>query len=958
MLSSQYGTAMHRILVLGYYDRGNLGDEMFKETMPLVFPSCRLTFLSTDSITPKSVKTLNDDYDAIITGGGDIVSDYFHRKIKMATQNFHGPVFGFSMGIPYHSLIEQGYLDLYDHLYLRERTDVRKLQKRMGTGYVHWLPDLGFKLSPTIDSDKYGEDKDGVKQDKDDEREANNGKVIGVCPIQSIFSNSAVVDSLGEFLQRLVKEEGYTIRLLRFNSNGKLTEDDRYINQRLAEIIGVQEKRVILDETIYNVDQMLTVLAECDYTICMRLHSHIFSTVVGTPFLSIYPTRKVGLFLQGIGCEKYGYQIPRKGGDRLTQMDVEQLMEKFRIVASNHSEMSEKLNDVYQLYHQMLETEQPEKMLIQMIENGTRRGKTLRHVDALSVEKIYQDVRDKMIDLTGFDPVIKDNNSIDKNGKGDIDDTGIRCQVDADAATQLTEMMLVRITGQVENQYSHGSIQNIQSMPEKLREMIDWTVKDHQSETEKHRNRLNLTYLNQDNFQGIHRSGWQYCLDYMRSLHADDGVICDVYLDRTFHWGQGEKQEQSLIPYNSPWIGFLHHCPNQEYTQYNTVEMLQNPNFIQSLPMCQGIFTLSKYLRDWLQEHIPIHVPVVNLHHPTQFVDSLNNLFTMEKFIGNSERSMINVGGWYRNPFSIHRLDITTIQVDCNRCNGYNKIINLFSKCLPCCGNKNREDVNDDRSKNDGSKNDGLRGGGKRCSDDCDLVMKNGCYYFLNRAALKGRHMGNYFNPGTASIKISKVSDRFMVDVPTLGSSSNATSTISVDPTARNRWVHFLEEYLNDDMDELHRRLGFEAADIPEVCIIELGDDSMAIGDYEAVLRGHLLQLINSVKVIDYLPNDEYDRLLSENIVFLHLMDCSAVNTIIECMVRNTPLVVNRLPAVVEYLGEEYPLYYHDLSEVPMLMTVERIRRATEYLAAMDKTFLRITSFIDGLKNSQIYKSI
>jgi hypothetical protein len=73
--------------------------------------------------------------------------------------------------------------------------------------------------------------------------------------------------------------------------------------------------------------------------------------------------------------------------------------------------------------------------------------------------------------------------------------------------------------------------------------------------------------------------------------------------------------------------------------------------------------------------------------------------------------------------------------------------------------------------------------------------------------------------------------------------------------------------------------------------------------------------IINSVISIDFQPDKEYDELLAENIVFLDLYDASANNTIVECMVRDTPILVNPLEAVVEYLGPDYPFYFNDLDE-------------------------------------------
>lgn len=77
----------------------------------------------------------------------------------------------------------------------------------------------------------------------------------------------------------------------------------------------------------------------------------------------------------------------------------------------------------------------------------------------------------------------------------------------------------------------------------------------------------------------------------------------------------------------------------------------------------------------------------------------------------------------------------------------------------------------------------------------------------------------------------------------------------------------------------------------------------------------HLQPDFDSVETIEYLSNEEYDLLLSQNLVYLDLYDASATNTIIECIVRHTPVLVNPLPAVREYLGENYPLYFRDREE-------------------------------------------
>ena len=84
--------------------------------------------------------------------------------------------------------------------------------------------------------------------------------------------------------------------------------------------------------------------------------------------------------------------------------------------------------------------------------------------------------------------------------------------------------------------------------------------------------------------------------------------------------------------------------------------------------------------------------------------------------------------------------------------------------------------------------------------------------------------------------------------------------------------------------------------------------------------------------------NEQYDVLLASNVVFLNLLDASASTTVVECIARSTPLVVNRHPAVVEYLGAKYPLFYDGLDQVGRLLDKSRIVEAHQYLAEIDKT--------------------
>lgn len=105
-----------------------------------------------------------------------------------------------------------------------------------------------------------------------------------------------------------------------------------------------------------------------------------------------------------------------------------------------------------------------------------------------------------------------------------------------------------------------------------------------------------------------------------------------------------------------------------------------------------------------------------------------------------------------------------------------------------------------------------------------------------------------------------------------------------------------------------------------------------------------------SVHVCDRLTNDEYDELLSSNIVFLHLVDCSAVNTVIECIVRNTPIVVNRLPALEEVLGPHYPGFYDTLEQAATICEDDNMMYAMySYLTGLNKSKYTLDYFLNDI---------
>lgn len=85
--------------------------------------------------------------------------------------------------------------------------------------------------------------------------------------------------------------------------------------------------------------------------------------------------------------------------------------------------------------------------------------------------------------------------------------------------------------------------------------------------------------------------------------------------------------------------------------------------------------------------------------------------------------------------------------------------------------------------------------------------------------------------------------------------------------------------------------------------------------------------------VVPYLDYAAYNEALASGVGFADYIACNASNTVLEHLARATPLVVNPHPAIVDYLGCDYPLYYGCLAEAEnILRDTKTLRQGHEYL--------------------------
>ena len=112
-----------------------------------------------------------------------------------------------------------------------------------------------------------------------------------------------------------------------------------------------------------------------------------------------------------------------------------------------------------------------------------------------------------------------------------------------------------------------------------------------------------------------------------------------------------------------------------------------------------------------------------------------------------------------------------------------------------------------------------------------------------------------------------------------------------------------------------------------------------------------------SVSVKDFVGNEEYDEILSSSVVLCLLYATAANNLVLECIARHTPIIINPLPSVVEYLGAEYPLYASTVEMADFLLSdMNLILRASDYLRErVEAVDFSYRGFREGIANSSFY---
>lgn len=670
-----------KILIIGYFFKFNLGDDAFVEIYKILLNNHDLTFMCSD----KYEEIKNKEFDLIICGGGDIINDYFINDLTKIKLNI--PMYAISIGIPYINLIDYGYLDLFDHVILRNETDIKSVQKRLGTNYCNYYPDIVF-LFNEFQNKLYSQSiKNNINNLKNKYGIDNDS--IGVYLPRTIYNQkkphyyNSIINSLKNVFKKINKK----IFLVPFNHGKSQLENDHIINNDIGGNI-IQE----------NLDcvTMLFFMKLFKYNICGRLHSHIYSMINCQNTFSICLTRKVKNFVIENDLEKNMYLMDIDP-DLLCPMSINEneLYNKIDYFLNNENcnIVSKKMNDKNILLKSFKST------FVNII-NKCEKRKTPPFFVSFDKKSILNDISNSIISaIFKYHHIIPDDkNAYYKRLLFDINNVkkvySIICEdydiiYNDEISNLLSSLICLKITNITQPEFYYGLNEQILTDNYNYTSSINYLINETYSKTIYqspyleypkiniiNKKKLNMKFISQLDFKGYHRSGWQYVIDHFMNFHDDNSnIIFDAYLDRTFHWANDCFEITNKIPFKQKWIGFIHHTFNTSYSPFNNMNLIKNENFIKSLPFCKGIFVMSNYIKKELEKYI--NVPINVLYHPT---DLNCPKFDLHKFIMNDNKKIVQIGGWLRDPYAIYNLQCTLKKavLKGKNMNNYFKPDNLF----------------------------------------------------------------------------------------------------------------------------------------------------------------------------------------------------------------------------------------------------------------------------------------
>lgn len=594
------------ILVIGYYERHNFGDDSFVRVLGkyLTAPHVVTTFCNVEDATTDMVKKA----DLIVLGGGDLLQKYFVKRLEqLVLPHKTCPIYAVGVSVPYPNIIGEGGLDIIDKFWCRFDTDVKLLQARFPK-YVAKIPDLAIaqKMPEWIPRKRY----------------------VGICLARSMVQDNEtiLIRQIAKLIQQL-HSRGWRVNWLAFNDDPAEHESD----VALYNMLPASTRKLT---TLYRGRNMLMIMSFQSVIIAARFHANVYAHTIGIPVVPIELTKKVHEWNHERGIA--GVAIPRICDCRGDCARCKAFTGTVREIPIE--EILQRVNDA-----------------VAPVANFS-----LDHVNVgVTLGRI---VESEPMCRYG-PPYAMDHDALKDRAVG-LYFMLLRKEI---TSAQFVDAVCALITGNPDHEFKHGLATIVNNPDFRLVTAVDYMIRTYVMTPQWNRSLwshpdglFSLSRVWQPRLEGAHRAGWATVLNSVERLHNSSGPLMDMFIDRTFGWHNEALTTAGVVPYREPWMGFIHHPPHAVRGENDCAHMIDRKSFRDSLPTCIALFVMSTGLKDWLREQaqreglellsrIPIHV----VYHPTDFPEVR---FTWSKFIGNHAPLLIHVGAWLRDPGAIFRI--------------------------------------------------------------------------------------------------------------------------------------------------------------------------------------------------------------------------------------------------------------------------------------------------------------
>lgn len=282
------------IKVLGYYGRRNTGDEAYKLAFPILFPTHNFEFIN----SAKGLDVSNTDL--IVVGGGDVLYKSYLRPLY----DVNVPKMALSVTVTTGSDLD--HFPMFEKIVVRDEMSLAIAAKHNDN--VSYLPDFSFALTPDR-----ARGRDLINERAERAGVKLTGKLLTVVLNSYISFNhrDALSRDVNDFNKAVHHLADYIDNIqtstIFIPFSTKMPFDDvsscSWLQSRCHKNPG---KNLLIRDDPLSVQDTLDMMSAGDASISSRLHSTIFNTLSGVPYVDLLHHDKNLGFLKSIKHEMWG----------------------------------------------------------------------------------------------------------------------------------------------------------------------------------------------------------------------------------------------------------------------------------------------------------------------------------------------------------------------------------------------------------------------------------------------------------------------------------------------------------------------------------------------------------------------------------------------------------------------------------------------------------------------------